>query len=709
MPSDVPARLSSQSPMERVFAVYDAIQEGARSFLSAELKYMTLFVVVFGVIIAVVIGLSTQSIERALGVACAFAVGSGTSMLAGYIGMRVAVFSNGRTALESKHSLARGFQLGFQGGGTMGFTLVSMALLSLTGVTLLYLGVLSSHTSFDTKTIMTIIAGFGMGASSVALFKRVGGGIYTKAADVGADLVGKVEAGIPEDDPRNPATIADNVGDNVGDIAGMGADLFGSFAGSTCAAQVLIADTSIGASWHMGGLLFPLAVSGVGLFSCALVSPLASHFSCVDRPSKIKGVLKAQELFAALVSVPLLALLTYLALPSVIVLEGGNGMQVHRWLLFACVCSGLVCGVLIGMITEWFTSHAYSPVRDVAESCRTGAATNIIYGLALGYKSTVLPAVLVAATLYGCHAMAQFLGVALAALGVLTILATSLSVDAYGPICDNAGGIAEMAFLGQEVRDRTDALDAAGNTTAAIGKGFAIASAALVSLALLGAFVENVRPVPGKPPLHHRSSILHPGVFAGLLFGAMLPYLFSAMTMKSVGSAALAMVEEVRRQLAADPGILEGTSRPDYARCIEISTRASLREMVLPGALVVLTPVVIGFLFGPLVLAGVLAGAVSSGVHMAVSMSNTGGAWDNAKKYIEAGCLLSGTSDEEGGDITCGKGSPEHVAAVTGDTVGDPLKDTSGPALNILMKLMAIIALVFASSFLPAGAGDQFQ
>jgi len=531
------------------------------------------------------------------------------------------------------------------------------------------------------QALFECVASYGLGGSSIALFGRVGGGIYTKAADVGADLVGKVEQGIPEDDPRNPAVIADNVGDNVGDIAGMGADLFGSFAEASCAALVVAADSDSGIlvnNWN--AMLVPVLISGTGIVACIFTSLIASHLMAVKSQSQIEPALKRQLLVSTVLETPLLLLLCYFWLPKYFCI---GDLRVNHWGAAVCAVSGLWAGLLIGYVTEYFTSHSYKPVREVSASCKTGAATNIIYGLALGYVSVIIPVLALAVSIFVSLKLAGLYGISLAALGILSTLSIGLTIDAYGPISDNAGGIAEMGGLGDQVRERTDALDAAGNTTAAIGKGFAIGSAAFVSLALFGAFVTRVR---GVHP-NFKVDILQPFQFCGLLIGAMLPYAFSALTMKSVGKAALAMVEEVRRQFLEIPGIMEGTGQPDYERCVAISTQSSLREMILPGVLVMGSPLVVGFIMGTGALAGLLAGGLVSGVQMAISSSNTGGAWDNAKKYIEAGAHG-------------GKGSEPHKAAVVGDTVGDPLKDTSGPALNILMKLMAVESLVFAPFFI---------
>jgi len=570
----------------------------------------------------------------------------------------------------------------------MGFALSGLGLLML----FITLKIFELYFGENWVSLYEAITGYGLGGSSIALFGRVGGGIYTKAADVGADLVGKIEKDIPEDDPRNPAVIADNVGDNVGDIAGMGADLFGSFAESTCAALVVSSVSSLanGPQKTFAGMMFPLCVSALGIVGCLFTSLLATDIAPAKGVSDIEPALKVQLVVSTVVMTPLVTLLAKFLLPDEFT---GIFTQLRdvdtpvKWYYVAiCVCAGLWGGLIIGLVTEYYTSHAFQPVRDVADACRTGAATDIIFGLALGYKSAIIPCIIIAICIYIGFTLAGMYGIACAALGMLTTMSIGLAIDAYGPISDNAGGIAEMAGLGEDIRERTDALDSAGNTTAAIGKGFAIGSAALVSLALFGAYVTRAG-ITLKD-----ASILDAHIFFGLLIGAMLPYWFSAMTMKSVGKAALAMVEEVRRQFATTPGIMDGTVRPDYKRCVAISTDASLREMIPPGVLVMGTPVVVGVLFGVRCLAGVLAGALVSGVQMAVSMSNTGGAWDNAKKYLEAGAT------EHARELG-GKGTDAHKAAVIGDTVGDPLKDTSGPSLNILIKLMAVESLVFAPFF----------
>jgi len=673
----------------QVFEIYQAIYDGAHSFLYQEYTYLGAFIVIFAVIICAVIG-GVESWSNGIFTALAFVIGSCTSIVSGYIGMKIGVYSNARTAVEAQRGgISAAFVCSFKAASVMGFSLCSLGLIMLYVVIVLFrqhytdamLNPESTHHLFEA------VAGFGLGGSSVGLFGRVGGGIYTKAADVGADLVGKVEQNIPEDDPRNPAVIADNVGDNVGDIAGMGADLFGSFAEASCAALV-IGSQSLGLREDFGALLFPLYISATGIIVCIVTSFVATNLIVVKDTSEIEPSLKRQLIVSTVLMTPVLFLLSWYILPAEMNLAretDPNVFNVKNWHVFFCGAAGLWSGLAIGFVTEYYTSHSYRPVQEVAESSATGAATVIIYGLALGYKSVIVPCFSLVVTIYVSHTLAGFYGVAIAALGILSTLSIGLTIDAYGPICDNAGGIAEMAEMGEEVRELTDALDAAGNTTAAIGKGFAIGSAALVSLALFSSFVtvkgyDSVDMLSGFP-------------FVGLLIGAMLPYWFSALTMKSVGAAALAMVEEVRDQFRRNPGIMERTVKPDYASCIQISTDASLREMIAPGALVMLTPLIVGFLLGGKCLAGVLAGALVSGVMMAISSSNTGGAWDNAKKYVERGSLGDGK----------GKGSENHIATIIGDTVGDPLKDTSGPALNILIKLMAIISLVFARSFPQTG------
>jgi len=712
----------SEFTMEGVIAVYNAISEGANAFLWAEYKYMFVFIALFDILIVCLVGSAGNCgpmelhngtlsftdgscwIHGAL-TAVSFTIGGLTSMLSGFIGMRIAVFSNARTTIGASRSWSEGFMTAFRGGAVMGFALCSLGLL------ILYFTIVAFDLYWDinvlgnSQALFEAISGFGLGGSSIALFGRVGGGIYTKAADVGADLVGKVEHNIPEDDVRNPATIADNVGDNVGDVAGMGSDLFGSFGEATCAALV-VASTSPDLNKNWTSLLFPLIITAVGIIG-GILTTFVNHCSKVKEGRDVEKNLKLQLILSTLFTTPLIILISYLFLPGFFCVQLSdqitdlnfswhNSTELPMWCdhkstnwgVSVCILCGLWSGLIIGYFTEYMTSHSYKPVREIAEVSDKGAAVNVIYGLALGNLSTGIPCLCLAITIFFSFYLSNMYGIAMAALGMLSTLSIGLTIDVYGPISDNAGGIAEMCEeFDEEVRKKTDALDAAGNTTAAIGKGFAIGSAALVSLALFGAFITRVG-------LYSKGvNLLNPYVFAGLLLGAMLPYIFSALCMKSVGKAAQEMVNEVRAQFRENPGILTGDVKPDYAKCIAISTKASLKEMILPGCLVILTPIVMGFLFGIELLAGILSGALVSGFQMAIASSNTGGAWDNAKKYIEAGLL----TDSDG--VVQEKGSVAHKAAVTGDTVGDPLKDTSGPALNILMKLMAIISLVFADFF----------
>lgn len=668
---------ASPEEVSKLTEISTAISEGAMAFLGREYRVLSLFMVIFAIVIALTTG------GHGLHTAVAFIIGAGTSVLSGLIGMKIATKGNVRTASAARTSLQKAFRVAFESGAVMGFGLTGLAVV---GLILVFLGIdLALPIGGDvTREIqMEILSGFGLGGSAVALFGRVGGGIYTKAADVGADLVGKVEAGIPEDDPRNPAVIADNVGDNVGDIAGMGADLFGSVAESTCAALVIGAAAyavTPDASANLGVLLFPMLVNGVGI----VASLLSLFFVRATSEDKVEWALKV----ALVVSTLFMLVALY---PATMWMFGSTSFMVGSVLVdgtgvFIALATGLIAGLLIGLVTEFFTSHRFTPVREVADKSTTGAATNIIYGLALGYNSAVIPMLLIAVSVVVGFVAAGMYGIALTAIGMLGTIAVGLTIDAYGPTSDNAGGIAEMAGMGKDIRKRTDALDAAGNTTAAIGKGFAIGSAALTSLALTSAFLTRAGGELGKHGQTLDLMITDPHVLAGLLVGAALPFSFSAMTMKSVGKAAFAMIEEVRRQFRTIPGLLEGTGRADYSTCVDISTQASIREMIPPGLLVILTPLLVGFLFGVQMLAGVLIGSLVVGVMLAISMANSGGAWDNAKKYVETG-------------VHGGKGSDTHKAAVVGDTVGDPFKDTSGPALNILIKLMAIISLVFASAF----------
>ncbi|WOL03267.1 hypothetical protein Cni_G11987 [Canna indica] len=695
--------LDRASVISKCAEIQNAISVGATSFLFTEYKYLGIFMVFFGFVIFLFLGsvggfskdsepctyskgkLCKPAMANAIFSTTAFLLGALTSVFSGFLGMKIATYANARTTLEARKGVGKAFVTAFRSGAVMGFLLTANGLLVLYICIILF----GLYYEDDWEGLYESITGYGLGGSSMALFGRVGGGIYTKAADVGADLVGKVEQNIPEDDPRNPAVIADNVGDNVGDIAGMGSDLFGSYAESSCAALFIASISSFGIQHDLSAMLYPLLISSTGIIVCMVTTLFATDFFVIKTETDVQPSLKRQLLISTVLMTVAIAIVSFVALPSSSTLFNfGNEKHVKNWYLFFCVASGLWAGLAIGYTTEYYTSNAYSPVREVADSCRTGAATNIIFGLALGYKSVIIPIFAIAVTIYVSFSLAGIYGISLAALGMLSTMATCLAIDAYGPVSDNAGGIAEMAGMGHKIRERTDALDAAGNTTAAIGKGFAIGSAALVSLALFGAFVSRAGIIS--------VDVLSPKVFIGLLVGAMLPYWFSAMTMKSVGKAALKMVEEVRRQFNTIPGLMAGTSKPDYAACVKISTDASLKEMIPPGALVILTPLIVGTFFGVYTLAGVLAGSLVSGVQVAISASNTGGAWDNAKKYIEAGACDHAKSLGP-------KGSDPHRAAVIGDTVGDPLKDTSGPSLNILIKLMAVESLVFAPFFAAHG------
>jgi len=740
----------------KLFEIWGYVQKGASAFLAAQYGLCAKFTIAFSFLVLVLCSSSTEGVDcktdnvtqsvtcasfdhawkwgTGLLTAISFATGAFTSIIAGYIGMSVAVYANARVTVEAAKYQDDGwrgsFNAAFIAGSVMGFALCGLALL----VLFILIEVYSSVDGYDmanpeeAKKLFECIAGYGLGGSSMALFGRVGGGIFTKAADVGADLSGKV-AGVvvdgelqllDEDSPYNPATIADNVGDNVGDVAGMGSDLFGSFAEASCAALVISASSKEIASVGAASFMFPLLVSAVGIVVCMLTSFVATHVQTVKEHKDVEGVLKVQLFVSALLmtgaTLPLASAFlpnefTFSDLYEINTQKIPDLQTCHWWGAWVCVACGLWGGCLIGFITEYYTSHSYTPVQEVANSCETGAATNIIYGLALGYLSCIIPITLLAINIYVAFSLCGMYGVSLAALGMLGTLSTCLSIDVYGPIADNAGGLAEMAEFPSFVRDKTDALDAAGNTTAAIGKGFAIGSAALVSLALFGGFVSRLAahtPVEGGRHVPVVIDVLRPITFAFLFLGAMLPYWFTAMCMKSVGQAAKAMVNNVKEQFQKDNGqnginIMNKIVPPDYQKCIQISTDESLREMVPPALLVMCAPILTGFFFGVESVSGLLVGALISAVQLAISQSNSGGAWDNAKKYVEGDNVE--LPDENGNMIKHGKKTEVHKAAVVGDTVGDPLKDTSGPALNIVMKLMAILSLVFSDFFVSINHG----
>ena len=676
---------------EKMQGISKAIKEGALAFLGAEYRLLLIFVVIAS---GALFGISQYVDTTSIMIIPAFIIGAFFSALAGNIGMRIATDANARTAEAAKTSLPQALKVSFGGGTVMGLGVAGLAVLGLSLLFFIFLGQFMTENGdfyIDMTIVLETLAGFSLGAESIALFARVGGGIYTKAADVGADLVGKVEAGIPEDDPRNPATIADNVGDNVGDVAGMGADLFGSYVATVLAAMVLgnyiIKDMSATTQFtdvfnNMGPILLPLVIAGVGVLASIIGTFLVRISNNDAKEAQVQKALDMGNWVSIVLTLAASYFLITWMLPETLEMKFfGEGLkEIPALNVFWAACIGLAVGALISVVTAYYTSLGKKPVLDIVQNSSTGAATNIIAGLAVGMKSTFLSVILFAAAIFGSYALAGFYGVALAASAMMATTAMQLAIDAFGPIADNAGGVAEMSELEPHVRERTDILDSVGNTTAAVGKGFAIASAALTALALFAAYV-TFTGIDGI-------NIFKADVLAMLFVGGMIPVIFSALAMQSVGKAAMEMVKEVRRQFKEIPGIMEGTGTPEYAKCVDISTKAALREMLIPGLITIITPIIIGLVFGAEPLGGYMAGVCVSGVMWAIFQNNAGGAWDNAKKSFEAGVEIDGQMTY--------KGSDAHKAAVTGDTVGDPFKDTSGPSMNILIKLTCLVGLVIA-------------
>jgi len=675
---------------DRMKEISQHIAEGAMAFLKAEWRILIYFALIVGLLLGI---MGSRSETSHWSIAIAFVIGAFFSALAGFIGMKAATKANVRTTHAARTSFAKALQVSFSGGSVMGMGVAGLAVLGLGGVFIVLLKVFAPDLSqsADVAKAIEILTGFSLGAESIALFARVGGGIYTKAADVGADLVGKVEAGIPEDDPRNPATIADNVGDNVGDVAGMGADLFGSYVATVLATIVLGHEVKndVGGALNDGymglsPILLPMLIAGIGI----IFSIIGTFFVRISETAQVTTSVVQKALnMGNWGSIILTAAASYFLVTNI--LPDGNlyirGFEFTKFHVFGAIALGLVVGTLMSMITEFYTSMGKRPVNTIVRQSGTGHATNVIGGLAVGMESTLLPIIVLAAGIYGSYQLAGLYGVAIAAAGMMATTAMQLAIDAFGPIADNAGGIAEMSELPKEVRQKTDTLDAVGNTTAATGKGFAIASAALTALALFAAYVGVINANGFKM---QGINIYKADVLASLFVGGMIPFIFSSLAIQAVGKAAMAMVEEVRRQFREIPGIMEGKGQPEYDKCVAISTEASIKKMLLPGSIAIMSPLIMGFLLGPEALGGFLAGATVSGVLMGMFQNNAGGAWDNAKKSFEKGVEINGKMYY--------KGSDPHKASVTGDTVGDPFKDTSGPSMNILIKLMSIVSLVVA-------------